>query len=764
MGVVYEAQQVSLGRRVALKVLPFAAALDPRQRQRFQLEAQAAAHLHHPHIVPVFAVGREQGVHFYAMQFIEGRSLAGVVRELRRQAQARADADRSSPTGAQDAAGGPGPAGKERVPGEGLTPAPVSSTRDRAFFRAVARLGLQAAEALEHAHALGVIHRDVKPGNLLIDGRGELYVTDFGLARFLDDPGPTRTGDLMGTLAYMSPEQALGRREVDHRADIYSLGATLYELLTLHTAFQGRDRQELLRKIAQDEPVRPRRLNPAVPRDLETIILKAMEKERSGRYATAKDLADDLRRFLADEPVRARRPNLLEKAAKWSRRHRSVVATAAVLLPLTMAVAGGLLLSEQRRTAAANLALREANRAFRDNIRDTFAVADAATMLAMGRFSADAQGVDRPIEPDKYYRLALDYYQKVASLPATDTEMQAIVARAYHRIGFTRMLSGREGGEQAFQAAIDRFEALIRIEPRERQHRLNLADTLNNWAMMTTIARGPARAEPLYRKAIAIRKDLALNYPPVEPDELAQLAWNEVGWANVLEQLQRKDEAEATRSSLMAFYRELTARLPAPPHPLRRSLAEKHREPGLGAVQNGALRDAELYYRLALTLDPDDPLTCNNLAWLLVNNPGASPHDPSEALPLARKAVEGRPEAGGFWNTLAVAQYRLGQLQEARDAFDRSMAFNHGGDPSDWLFLAMIHAREGRPAWAWYWYALSASWLAGNAPQDPELYRSKEFRRFQNEATSLLSPRPAGPVNPRTSSIGRVRPWRLGRS
>jgi serine/threonine protein kinase len=750
MGVVYEAEQVSLGRRVALKVLPFAAALDPKHRQRFQLEAQAAAHLHHPHIVPVFAVGRDEGIHYYAMQFVDGRSLAGVVRELRRQARAAA-----RPPEAPAVPPPVAPAGSTTsIPGsDGLTPQPGSgiTTRSRAFFRTVARLGMQAAEALEHAHALGVIHRDVKPANLLIDARGDLYVTDFGLARFLDDPGMTRTGDLMGTLAYMSPEQALGRREVDHRTDIYSLGATLYELLTLRTAFEGRDRQVLLRKIAQDEPARPKKLNPSVPRDLETVILKAMEKEPSGRYPAARELAEDLRRFLADEPVHARRPNLFEKTAKWAKRHRPVVATAAVLLPLSMAVAGGLLWAEQRRTAQANQALRE-------NILATFTVSDAANMMAMQRFSADAMqanGTDRPVDADAFFRTVLNYYEKVAQYPATDTEMRAIVARAHHRVGFTLavMRKPHSPWQQSFRLAVAEFEALIREEPRERHHKLNLAYALNDWAMLLTVGHGLEAAEPLYHRAIEIRKAVALDSPPVEPDELGSLASYELSWAAGLESAGRKGEAEQTRQSLTDFYRELARRLPGDTS-TRRILAEAHRLPGLMVDQAGDRITAERFYRLALILDPTEPLACNNLAWLLVNDPYSLPFNPQEAAPLARIAAAGRPDDGAIMNTLGVAEYRVGRYIEGARALERSMALRAGGDPADWLFLAMIYARTGDAARAWTWYASSCEWIARSGT------KNSEFRRFQREATELFASRePAdnAPDRPRVTIRSVVR-------
>jgi WD40 repeat protein/serine/threonine protein kinase len=334
MGVVFEAVQVSLGRKVALKVLPFAAALDPNQLRRFLTEAQAAAQLHHTNIVPVFSVGCERGVHYYAMQFIEGRSLAQMILE-----QKSAESSKREPL--------------SHVAGSST----LASTGSRARFRMVAELGIQAAEALDHAHRLGVVHRDIKPANLLLDTRGNLWLTDFGLARFQDEVGLTLTGDLLGTLRYMSPEQALAHRgTVDHRTDLYALGVTLYELLTLRPAVEGTNRQELLRRIAQEEPVAPRRINPSIPRELETIVLKAMAKEPTSRYATSRELADDLRSLLANKPIRAQRPTAWQRTVKWARRHPSVASSALVVLLLALlgtSVSTALIWREQGRTKRA---------------------------------------------------------------------------------------------------------------------------------------------------------------------------------------------------------------------------------------------------------------------------------------------------------------------------------------------------------------------------------------------------------------------------
>ncbi len=343
MGVVYEAEQLSLGRRVAVKVLPFAAALDNKQLQRFKNEARAAAQLHHNNIVPVYAVGCERGVHFYAMQLIEGQNIATLIEELRH----------SAPRGASEvlsagSAQRTGPYPESPAPQEGLTDTRTGlgmqlstqrSNRVGDFYRTVVRLIVQAAQGLDYAHSLGVVHRDVKPANLLVDLRGNVWVTDFGLAQFHADVGVTQTGDLVGTLRYMSPEQAGGQRAlIDHRTDIYSMGATLYELLTLRPIFDGTDRQALLQQILNEEARHPRTIDRSIPDELETIVLKAISKIPTERYATAQELADDLQRFLDDQPIRARRPSNFEKATKWARRHKSVVISGLTALLLSVAI------------------------------------------------------------------------------------------------------------------------------------------------------------------------------------------------------------------------------------------------------------------------------------------------------------------------------------------------------------------------------------------------------------------------------------------
>ncbi len=362
MGVVYEAEQISLRRRVALKVLPFAAAIDPRRLQRFKTEALAAAHVQHEKIVPVHAVGCERGVHYYAMQFIDGQSLAALIGELRVLRDERRDGAAVTEA-AIECPGSPS--------GDGAISPATTISRERSadrlrYFDRVAGLGRQAALALEQAHQAGIVHRDVKPGNMLLDLRGQLWITDFGLAQVTGDVGLTVTGEMLGTLRYASPEQVLARRGiVDHRSDVYSLGVTLYELLSLRPPFDGRDRNALIRQIADDEPASLRSLEPSIPAELETIVLKALRKETADRYTTAQEMADDLHRFLDGRPILARRPTPPERLRAWSRRHPAIVGSgvaALILLSAASLVSTAVVRREQARTLAEQ---RKAEAAYR---------------------------------------------------------------------------------------------------------------------------------------------------------------------------------------------------------------------------------------------------------------------------------------------------------------------------------------------------------------------------------------------------------------
>ncbi len=381
MGVVYEAVHVGLDRPVALKVLGSQAAPDSNGRRRFLNEARTAAGLHHTHIVPVFDVGQVGALCYYAMQRIEGSGLDRVIRHLRRDrvtaagsssggttslrsGRAKGNGNGNGKSQGPDLSGlgdvtGPWPAlsenganGSRQGPGRGGLadpivdenddePPPFVPPRGSAYYRWVAEVGREAAEALGHAHHRGVIHRDVKPSNLLIDGRGLIWVADFGLARRLADPSLTQHDSLLGTPRYMSPEQArVG--PIDGRSDLYSLGATLFELLTLRPPFEGRSAAELIGQIAGDEPPTPRQFDPKIPRDLETVVLKLLAKRPADRYESSAHLAEDLTRFLNYEPVHARRISLPGRLWRFARRHPGVSAvstTAAIVILAVSAIA-----------------------------------------------------------------------------------------------------------------------------------------------------------------------------------------------------------------------------------------------------------------------------------------------------------------------------------------------------------------------------------------------------------------------------------------
>ena len=350
MGVVYEAEQISLGRRIAVKVLPFAGMFDSQQLARFKNEARAAATLNHPNIVGIYFVGCDRGVHYYAMQYVDGLSLDRVIAGMQADAGKRPNAtDSSLPEGCATEEG----ASLRDTHRCSLISTQRASNRAE-FYRSVAQLGVQAAEALHHAHELSIVHRDVKPGNLLLEPSGKLWVTDFGLARIEGQGNLTLTGDLLGTLRYMSPEQALGNRVVvDHRTDIYSLGATLYELVALKPVVSGHDRASIMRGLAAD-PVPLHTHDRRVPPDLETILLKALQREPSDRYATANELADDLRRFLGRQSILARRPTITRRLANRVRRYPQlslVIGLACIVVTLTGSLAAWSIDSARRETA-----------------------------------------------------------------------------------------------------------------------------------------------------------------------------------------------------------------------------------------------------------------------------------------------------------------------------------------------------------------------------------------------------------------------------
>ncbi len=438
MGVVYEAHQETLNRQVALKVLPAHLFANERLRTRFQRESHAAARLHHTNIVPVLGVGEQDGLCYYVMQLIPGHSL---------------DTDPTEPH---------------------------SFTH-----RAVARIGAQVADALAYAHAQGVLHRDIKPSNLLLDERGTVWVTDFGVAKLVEEANLTQSGDLVGTLRYMPPERFLGQS--DARGDVYSLGITLYELLSGRPAFPDTTPHHLIQLITEVDPVPLRKLDATVPIDLETIVRKAISREPAHRYQTASELSDDLQRFLNDQPVRARRIGSLAHAWRWCRRNRVVAALASAavsLLMITTVVAVGAYVrtsAANRETAAANGELKKAflaEQQQRERAEKSLASALEATnhiydRLAPNRIivtpalpadNSGEEGAELPpqpiLSPEAIPLLEelLGFYEQLAREGSDNPKLQFQAAEANQRIGDIRQRLGQvEPGISAYRKALELY-------------------------------------------------------------------------------------------------------------------------------------------------------------------------------------------------------------------------------------------------------------------------------------------------------------------
>jgi serine/threonine protein kinase len=424
MGVVYEAVQLSLGRNVALKVLPFASGLDDVRLKRFHNEAQAAAALHHTNIVPVYAVGSDRGVHYYAMQMIDGQTLGELIETVK--------ADRKVAGSRSDTV-----SQRSTMPTQlsGSTKFNTSGERLR-FFQSMVRIIVQAAQALDYAHSYGIVHRDIKPGNLLLDSAGKTWVADFGLAQVQDAASPlTRTGDPMGTLKYMSPEQAAGNRTMlDHRTDIYSLGVTLYELLTMTPAIRGEGYREMLNEIAEREPVSPKAIEPSLPTELDTIVRKAIAKAPGERYATARAMAEDLQSWLDDKPIKAKPPTALERLAKWRRRNSGLVAVASALLfvsTLALAVTTLMVWREQHRTREA-LARETLQRQLAEqNFNQARSAVDSFSNLAESElaYRGDLQDLRR-----SFLETSLEFYRDFLDGQADDPDVQNELATTSARV------------------------------------------------------------------------------------------------------------------------------------------------------------------------------------------------------------------------------------------------------------------------------------------------------------------------------------------
>lgn len=713
MGIVYEAEQMSLGRRVAVKLLPLSVSINDKQIARFKHEAQAAAQIDHPHIVPVFAIGQENLIHYFAMQLISGQSLAELVTDLRE---------------------------------ETATPAETLE-----HVMAVARMGMQAAASLDAAHEIGVVHRDVKPSNLLLDEKGKVWVTDFGVARCKSSDALTETGYVVGSMPYMSPEQALGKTAlVDHRTDIYSLGITLYELATLRHPCEGAAHAETAIEYSRSQWQRPRAWNRSIPADFEVIVLKAMAEDRDDRYATARELAEDLRRFVEGEPILARPPSLATRVEKWARRHQRTVAASLTALALALiGVVVGLVMiaGERAEKDAAYQAARQSNTKAEINFRRAEAKF-RQTREVLDRFGArvnqmlandlpGAEGVRRKLLAEM-----LPYYRDFAREAAHDSSLQADLAMTYSKIGhLSEQIGSLEEAEQAYRDAQTIFEQLVKAQAGDLQHQRSLALCCNNLGQVL-LKRGdmPAARTELQR-ALTIQQTLA-KHSPVATEVQPELATTHVNLGLLFGQLSQPTQAsehqqaaieiqetiraadpqnEANLHSLAASYNNLSSLSLSQPtvarqwveraiklqialvrqFPARRNyqgdLALSYNNLGTIHAQLTNHRAAELCFRDAILIQERlvkvAPLVSsyqrelaasfNNLGMAQTNARAFAAAETTfgRALELQQELVAAHPQdlnllsgLGGIYNNLGMVQQQNEQWEKANAAFEQAIA------------------------------------------------------------------------------------------
>ncbi len=606
MGIVYEAEQLSLGRLIALKVLPFAALLDRRQLQRFKNEAHAAATLHHGHIVPVYSVGCEQGVYFYAMQLINGCSLEQLLVELRRERPRTGD-DQTD-VGADDSSVSR-PEESTRRAMESLMTTRRSGDKS-AYVRKVARLGIQVAEALEYAHSNGIIHRDIKPANLLLDIDQNIWITDFGLAHLESEASATLSGDLVGTLRYMSPEQASGGHALlDQRTDIYSLGATLYELLALRPLVPGETREQLIKRILHEEPVGIRRIDRSIPSDLETILLKAVQKDPADRYHASRQLANDLQSFLDNKSISARRPSLFKRAAKWSRRHIAMIAAVAATLLLSLSVST-VLLYRAWSESEANWQLARKS------------VDDMYTQIAE-EWLRDQPHMTQ-LQKDFLLKAAA-FYDSAPPYEAQDPEVRRDRAEAYFRFG---RIHGAIGDNTRAAAQLEKglaeFRRLVGDDLNDGHDALGVAKCLY-WLGNVRGGEGdPNESRDLIEQALATVTDM-LSEQPTDPEALRLIAECHL----VLTSLDA-ERAVAHGQQAVAFSQSLVRDFPDEP---------RHRETEVRALGRLA----------SLSKNNDNALELN-----------------SRALEIAQQLVADHPRKARYQRDLAFCYSNRGDLLAIR--------------------------------------------------------------------------------------------------
>ncbi len=592
MGIVYRTAHSSLGREVALKILSQPALRSKGSLDRFQLEARSAARLHHPNIVPVFDVGQEGDTWFYTMQIIQGRGLDRVLEDMRlarksspsRPAERRLsglDTNRDNetqpdlPKSETDSRKLPGKDAEESHRSMSLSLEPANSLRSRSsstnrhYFRDAAEIVRQVADALEFAHKQSILHRDIKPSNLLLDSNNHIWIMDFGLAKAVEnclqstDGELTATGDIVGTIRYMAPERFRGWS--DPRSDVYSLGATLYELLTLQPAFQENDRIRLIERIRAESPNKPRSVDSRIPVDLETIVLKSMDKEPGRRYQSAGEMAEDLANFLADRPIRARRETVAEGGRRWCRRNPAIAALSLVLAIVAIGAWVGTLYLWQRSEKMRNEAevnLVDANR--------NLELAVSAVDQFGTRVAEDLRLKQYDLRPlrSELLKTAVDFQQKLLEL-RDDTEFAKLdLARAWQRLGvLTSEIDAPDRAATCYQNAIDRFDEVSEHDDRQPEIELELAACLNQFAHQATESGQSNKAIAAVERSTKLLQELLQGKPgwTGAHENLAE-AWalhaHVMSWTRRFDQaIVFQQNAIEQRSILRALHPENTHRL-----------------------------------------------------------------------------------------------------------------------------------------------------------------------------------------------------------
>jgi tetratricopeptide (TPR) repeat protein len=706
MAVVYKARQVSLNRLVALKVLQVASS--PESGRRLRAEAEILGRLDHRNIVKVYEVGEHQGRPFLVLELCPGGNLAQAL---------------------------------------GHQPLPPEEAAARAAVL---------AEAVHAAHKAGVVHRDLKPANVLVTDDGTLKVSDFGLAKLLDsDSGATRSGAVLGTPSYMAPEQAGGKaREVGPAADVYALGAILSELLTGRPPFRAATVPETLRQVCEEAPVPVRQLQPGVPRDLETVCLKCLEKEPHKRYASAADLADDLRRVLRGESVRARRAGAAERLWRWARRNPAVAGLAAVLLLVLLGALGGMThlwrqAVRQRDLAEANLTLAK------QAVDECFVVATEEPMLQQPAM----RGVRRLL-----LQKALPFYQNFRAQRQDDPAVQGELAWNHFRIAFITADTGRQrDAEESYRQAVAAWEALARARPEDAEHRHALAKAYMNLGLIERDTGRMAAARGSNDRVLGLLEDLVAAHPDdaAYQVDLARAYFDQ----GRLQYEDREPQAAASSYDRARILQERLVR-EHPRVPLYRyDLAKTYFIIGHLQSDTDQEKAALQSYERALEMQerlvrehPDDPEYRAALARTYANRatvqeeleqPGAALASLERARSLQEALVARYPEDLGYrdqlartYNNLGLRQKAAGQpaaalasLERARDLKEQLVR----DDPDvprfqtelagTYVNLGILARDTGHPQQALDWYARAEPVLEAVRRQVPKAPAPRKFLR-----------------------------------